>query len=59
MDDRYKSRKFRLAAFFAAVSTIALFTHFIEGGVFASLVGLILGLYGASNVMENNKSINN
>lgn len=59
MDERYRSRKFRLAAYFALISTIALFTHYIDSGVFASIVAIILGLYGGANVYEKTRGINN
>ena len=49
---KYKSRKFGLAVFFALTSTMALFTNYLGGGEYIGLVGLILGLYSGSNVMD-------
>ena len=50
MDDRYRSRKFMLAAAFTISSIVAVFTAVISGGEYLGAMGLILGLYGASNV---------
>lgn len=49
-DEKYRSRKFLLAVFFAVTGTLALFVGKIDGAVWVSMVGLVLGLYGAANV---------
>jgi len=52
MSREYKSRKLWLASFFSCVGTVALFTDKLNGNEFVMLSGLILGLYGAANVMS-------
>lgn len=49
-DDRYRSRKFRLAVGCLLISAIALFTGFVTGAEWVTVVSLVIGLYGASNV---------
>lgn len=49
---KYRSRKFLLAAFFTGTGMIALFTGHLTGGEWISLAGLIVGLYGASDVAD-------
>ncbi|RVU32707.1 MULTISPECIES: hypothetical protein [Neptunomonas] len=51
-DDRYRSRKFALAAVSALVSHIALFSGQLEGGTWVAAQTLILGMYNAGNVGE-------
>lgn len=51
-ESKYRSRKFGLAIASFIVSSVGLFSGHLAGGEFVSLVGLILGLYGASNVGE-------
>jgi len=48
--ERFSSRKFSLAVFFALTSTLALFTGDIEGDVYRSILALVLGLYAFGNV---------
>ena len=48
----YASRKFILAAVAMAVSSIAVLMETIDGNAWFLSIGVILGLYGASNVME-------
>ena len=52
MDAKYRSRKYSLAV--AAMFGIhaGLFTQFIGGSEYIAGLGLVLGLYGASNVMD-------
>lgn len=52
MDEKYRSRKFILAAISLVVGSVGLFTGEIESGDFYLLVGIILGAYGTANVME-------
>lgn len=52
MDDRYRSRKWRLAVGLSVGVHIALFAGFIEGDHYVILVGGILGLYQYANVTE-------
>ena len=52
MDDKFRSRKFALAVFFSVSGVMALFLGKISGGEFIGLAGVVLGLYGAANVME-------
>ncbi len=51
-DDRYRSRKFRLALFASVVASIALFTIDFSGTTWVTAQSIILGLYGAANVGE-------
>lgn len=46
------SRKFLLTVFFACTGAVALFTGQMDGGTYVALATLILGVYGASNVMD-------
>ena len=52
MDDKYRSRKFGLAAFASGCSAVALFMGIISGGEWVAAQTIILGLYGAANVWE-------
>lgn len=49
---RFTSRKFALAVFFALVSTVAVFTGFLNGTQYISAVTLILGLYGTGDLLD-------
>lgn len=49
---KYRSRKFLLAAFFTLAGTAALYLGKLSGGEWISLAGLIVGLYGASDVAD-------
>ena len=51
-DARYRSRKFFLAAVSLACSAVGLFMGMIDGNAWFLSIGVILGLYGAANVME-------
>ena len=54
MDDKFRSRKFLLALFFAITDTVALFAQ-VDIGLFGAYIGgqaTILGLYGMANVKE-------
>jgi len=46
---RYRSRKFLLSCFFAAVATAALFTGFLKGGEFVEITLAILGTHHLAN----------
>lgn len=52
LDDKYRSRKLALAVYFSVIGTIALFTDKVSGDQFVFLAGVVLGMYGAANVME-------
>jgi hypothetical protein len=60
MDDKFRSRKWRLAVFFSAADAlltlgVCLADHTLVGtalSFFAGAQAIILGLYGAANVME-------
>jgi len=52
MDEKYRSRKFYLAVFFALMATVGLFTGHLEGGAYVGVVTSVLMLYGAANVAE-------
>jgi hypothetical protein len=52
MDEKYRSRKFGLAVTFSLVSIIALFSGDLSGGEFVASITVILGLYGAANIMD-------
>lgn len=49
MDDKFRSRKFLLACFFAVVGTIGLFTDKIGAGEYIALTTSVLGLYSFAN----------
>ena len=51
-DDRFRSRKFFLAAVSLACSAVGLFMGMIDGNAWFLSIGVILGLYGAANVAE-------
>jgi len=51
MRDRYSSRKFILAMHAMVISSIALLNEIIDGNAWFLSIGVILGLYGAANVM--------
>ena len=55
MDDRYRSRKYTLAVFFAMTNTTALFTGFLDDAQYVMSQAIILGLYGAANVLKDKK----
>ena len=46
------TRKYQHAAFVQIVSTVALFTHYIDGGTFVALSTLCLAIYSAANVVD-------
>jgi hypothetical protein len=48
--DKFKSRKFILACLFSLSAIIGVFTGNITGAELNVMAGLVLGLYGASNV---------
>ena len=52
MDDRYRSRKFALAVASLLISAAALFSKHIASGEWIAAITIVLGLYGASNVLE-------
>ena len=52
MDEKFRSRKFGLAVTFSLVSIAALFSGHLSGGEFIAATTVILGLYGAANVMD-------
>ena len=49
----FTSRKFALAAVAMLASVLALFLDKIGGGEWIGAIGVILGLYGGANIMEN------
>lgn len=50
VDNKYNSRKFVLACFFAASTTVGLYFGHIDAGNYIVAIGLVLGLYGSANV---------
>lgn len=52
MDNKFRSRKFMLAATSLALGSFFLSMGKIGGGEWVGLIAIILGLYGGSNVME-------
>lgn len=52
MDDKFRSRKFGLAAAAMCLTGLGLFTDKLTGSEFVSAISFILALYGASNVSE-------
>lgn len=51
-DSKYRSRKFFLACFSLITSAVGLFWGILDGGTWVAALSLVLGLYGAANVME-------
>jgi len=49
---KYRSRKFFLAVGAQYQSFIALGLGWLDAGAFVAVTGLVLGLYGAANVVE-------
>lgn len=56
MNDKYTSRKFLIAVFFSLASTVGLYFGHITDSNYVVIVGLVLGLYGGSNVMAKGKN---
>lgn len=52
IEAKYSSRKFLLALIASIVSSIALFTIDFSGATWVSAQSIILGLYGAANVVN-------
>jgi len=52
MNDKFRSRKFALAAAASLVSHVSLGLGWLTGGEWIAAQGLILGLYSAANVAE-------
>lgn len=59
IDDRYRSRKYSLAMFFAIANTIAIFFGFMSDVQYVMGQIGILGMYGAANVMNNSSKVKN
>ena len=55
MKNSYKNRKFGLSVFFALTSTVALFTNFIGGGEYITIIGLMFSLYRGVKINEESK----
>ena len=51
--ERYSSRKFLLAMIFAVASVIAVFLGTIDGGTFAAIATIVLGLYASADVYQD------
>lgn len=58
MDEKYRGRKFGLAAFAMAVSAIALLAGIIDGNAWYLSIAIILGMYGAANITEKKNASN-
>ena len=52
MNDKFRSRKFALAAVASLMSHVSLPLGWLAGGEWIAAQGLILGLYAAANVAE-------
>lgn len=50
--EKYKSRKFLLACFFAISGLGCLVGGLLDGGEFVAISSLVLGLYGAADVAD-------
>ncbi len=48
--EKFRSRKFALAAGFSMAAIAGLFVDQLSGGEFLGAIGVILGLYGPANV---------
>ena len=49
MDNKFKSRRWMLAVFFSLSSTVGLYFNHITDSNYVMIVGLILGIYGATS----------
>jgi hypothetical protein len=47
--DKFKSRRFGLAVFFSLASTVALYFDKMSDSNYVMVVGLIMGIYGATS----------
>ena len=58
---KYSSRKFLLASFFSASGFILALMDKMDGSTYVTMATLILGVYGAANVMSerSNKNVDN
>ena len=54
-DNIFRNRKYSLAVFFALANTTALFFGFMDEVQYVLSQGIILGMYGAANVMAKKK----
>jgi len=52
MSDKFKSRRWLLASFFALTSTIAFFIGILEPGLYVSVITIILGLYAGLDTTQ-------
>lgn len=59
VSERYRSRKFLLAASASVTAHIALFTGEMDGGTWVAAQTLILGLYSASDITEHKINVEN
>lgn len=59
VSERYRSRKFLLAAIASFVAHVALFTKNMDGGTWVAAQTLVLGLYSASDVTEHKINVEN
>lgn len=50
--------KFLMAAFVQVMGTVALFTHFLDGGSWIAASALALGVFTAGSVVENKAMMN-
>ena len=51
-----RNRKYTLAVFFALANTVALFFGFMAEDAYILGQGVILGMYGAANVLKGTKN---
>lgn len=56
MTERYTSRKFGLAVAFTVATIAGLFLDKLDGGTFVASASLILGLYAAADVAQDQLS---
>jgi hypothetical protein len=52
MDDRFRSRRFILAAIFTLTGCAGLFVGKVTDGSLIGLAGVVLGLYGGARVAQ-------
>lgn len=53
MDNKFASRKFAIAAAFAIATIAGLFADKLDGSTFVAAASLVLGLYAAADVAQD------
>lgn len=56
---KWKSRKFWLTIIFAIITVIVIFADKVDGAMGLGILGAVLGVYKATNIMEKTNPIIN